>query len=170
MHKNEPLIFILAVVRKHIAFPEQADCMSWELCLAKWVSSKRPTPYGIGCQSRCCICWSLTHAGALWTIPGRHKAEWEHSPFSQLGWLCLQDHHYITRPLTQRHQANIEDKLITSQGNIQPEVTEVLLQIRREAEQSGETWQNDTGTSPGSVFRQGVAQLLPWRLREQDRW
>lgn len=101
--------------------------------------------------------------------PSKAQAEWEHSPFSQLGWLCLQDHHYITRPMTQRHQAHIEDELITSWGNIQPEVAEVLLQIMGEAEKEEETWQNDTGTSSGRMLGQGVAQLLPWRFREQGR-
>lgn len=113
----------------------------------------------------------LTYAGVPWTTPGRHKAEWEHSPSSQPGWLCLQDHHYITRPLTQRHQADIEDEPITSQGNIQPEVTEGLLQIRREAEKSGGDmaewhwdlfWQcGGTRSSPAiSLETQGTRQMI----------
>lgn len=54
-----------------------------------------------------------------------------------------------------KHSARRDRGIVTDQG---------------EAEKSGETRQNDTGTTSGSVLRQGVAQFLPWRLREQGRW
>lgn len=66
-----------------------------------------------------------------------HKAHWEQSPFPQLGWLHLRDHLGITWPLTQRHEADIEDKQFSSWRNIQPEAAEVLLQIRMRGKEAG---------------------------------
>lgn len=113
-----------------------------------------------------CVLKPDIRSGSLSTQQG---SEWEHSPSSQLGCLCLQEHRYITRPLTQRHQADIEDELITSQGF--PFSQRYCYRSgERQRSQERLTWQNDTGTSSGSMLGQEVVQLFLWRLREQVSW
>lgn len=143
--------------------------MSWELCLAKWVSSKRPAPYRMRCQSSCCVCWSLTYTLAPWAPS---KAQ------SRVGALTFFSAGLPLSPGASLHYKTSDTKASGRYwrwANHFPGIPippEVLLQIRGEAEESGETdmaeWHWDlswqyAGTRSSPVIpleTQGARQMI----------
>lgn len=140
MATKRALDFYLACCQQTRCLPRAGRLStSWELCLAKRVSSKKTNtlqnemPEQMLRVLKPDICWS--------SLSNRRKAKSMLGSVTFLGWggLISRIIFIIMSPLTQRHQADIEDKLIASWGNTQLEVAEVLLQMRVRGKESGQT-------------------------------
>lgn len=144
--------------------------MSWELCLAKWVSSKKTNtlqnkmPEQMLYMPKPDICWSCpsncrkaqSKLGAV-TFSSAGLAL---SPGSSLWDLWCKGIRQILKISDSLPEETFRQKWQRYYGS------------GWEAKMVGQTQQNDTCTSSvtGSMFGQGVAQLFLWRLKEQGRW